>query len=308
MDCGRRFPGWARHALSRALGNTACDSIDLGHRRVSSPDPCAIRLPIFAPSGWGVADSYSFHGCSQPAREDGERYSGLTVDDFPPPKPRATPTTAPAATPTITRILAVSLCDRQRRRSSRGCRFRRGGRFRSRSHFRARTARWNGVTRRRGRRCCGCIARRSARRRGSSVYFAERHLVNVRHRHHFRSPRRRRCVERASCNLHRRAHQIIEVGPLEFVRYVRRHVGQQKMPITSGMVLAENAMQCQLHARRRRVLRSSRGGWILLRRRWVCGSACWTEKLNAFPGSKRATRSPAGLRTSAGPPCAVTLR
>ena len=37
-------------------------------------------------------------------------YSGLTVDDLPPPKPRATPTTAPAAIPTMTRILAVSLC------------------------------------------------------------------------------------------------------------------------------------------------------------------------------------------------------
>src|ERR1700729_1240734 len=37
-------------------------------------------------------------------------YSGLTVDDFPPPRPRATPTTAPAARPTMTMILVVSLC------------------------------------------------------------------------------------------------------------------------------------------------------------------------------------------------------
>ena len=37
-------------------------------------------------------------------------YSGLTVDDLPPPKPRATPTAAPAAMATMIRIFAVSLC------------------------------------------------------------------------------------------------------------------------------------------------------------------------------------------------------
>jgi hypothetical protein len=36
-------------------------------------------------------------------------YSGLTVDDLPPPKPRATPTTAPAASATITMIFVLSL-------------------------------------------------------------------------------------------------------------------------------------------------------------------------------------------------------
>ena len=46
-----------------------------------------------------------------PSRE-GRRtsYSGLTVDDLPPPKPRATPTAAPAAIATMITIFAVSLC------------------------------------------------------------------------------------------------------------------------------------------------------------------------------------------------------
>ena len=47
---------------------------------------------------------------TNPGANPDENYSGLTVDDLPPPKPKATPTTAPAARATMTRIFVVSLC------------------------------------------------------------------------------------------------------------------------------------------------------------------------------------------------------
>ena len=85
-------------------------------------------------------------------------YSGLTVDDLPPPRPKATPTTAPAAMPTMTRIFAVSLCT-GRGAEERGCWLRRGGSFWIGADLRPRTIGRNGVAGRCWRTCRGSACR-----------------------------------------------------------------------------------------------------------------------------------------------------
>ena len=114
------------------------------------------------------------------------------------------------------------------------------------------------------------------------------------------APCRGRCIVSATRDLDGRTHQIIEPWPLEFVGNVRRHIGQQKVPITPRVVLTKNAMQCELRACWGWGLPPSRGGWILLR--WGWGGVLLRDlyrKAECLPGSNRATRSPAGLRTSA---------
>ncbi len=89
--------------------------------------------------------------------------------------------------------------------------------------------------------------------------------MNVRNRHHFGSPLCGRCVVSAARDLDGRTHQIIKPWPLEFVGYVRRHIGEQEVPISPWVVLAKNAMQCELRACWGWGLPPSRRGWILLR-------------------------------------------
>ena len=67
----------------------------------------AFDYPFSRPAVGRVADSDSFYGSGYSTKL---LYAGLTVDDLPPPKPRATPTAAPAAMATMMRIFAVSLC------------------------------------------------------------------------------------------------------------------------------------------------------------------------------------------------------
>ena len=137
--------------------------------------------------------------------------------------------------------------------------------------------------------------------------------MNIGDRHHLGSTLRGRCIESAARNLYRRPNQIVEPWPLQFVSNVRRYIGQQKMPITPRMVLTENAMQRQLHPAGGRLqvgLAPKLEG--VNSAAMACGDEfcgeTWIAKLRALPGSRRATRAPAGLRTSAAPPCAATLR
>ena len=50
-------------------------------------------------------------------------------------------------------------------------------------------------------------------------------------------------IENTTYDLYLRTDQIIEPWSLQFVGNLRRYVGQQIMPVTPGMVLANNAMQ-----------------------------------------------------------------
>ena len=75
------------------------------------------------------------------------------------------------------------------------------------------------------------------------VYFAQRHLVNIRDRHHLRGSRRSDSIESCTRDLYGCANQIVQACPLEFVGDVCHYVGQEIVPITTWMVLAENAVQ-----------------------------------------------------------------
>ena len=61
--------------------------------------------------------------------------------------------------------------------------------------------------------------------------------------YHPGGPLRRRLIENTTYDLYLCTDQIIEPWSLEFVGNLRRYVGQQIMPVTPGMVLANNAMQ-----------------------------------------------------------------
>ena len=63
--CSGLRKGACRSGLPCSLslfGHQAGDSVDLGNRRDRCPDPCGVRLPIFAPGRWGMAYSDSFYG------------------------------------------------------------------------------------------------------------------------------------------------------------------------------------------------------------------------------------------------------
>ena len=127
----------------------------------------------------------------------------------------------------------------------------RGGSARIRSRWRFRTGRdlwrwstwrsrgvtgWRGNTRW-GRSCrwgCG---------RSSSRQLGQWHLVDVGDGYHTGGPRRRRLIENTTYNLYLRTDHLIKPWSLEFVGNLRRYVGQKIMPVTPGMVLANNAMQ-----------------------------------------------------------------
>src|ERR1700684_2776522 len=129
----------------------------------------------------------------------------------------------------------------------------RGGSARIRSRSRGRfwigrdfwrwsTWRSRGVTGWRGNACwgrgcwwgCG---------RSSSRQLGQWHLVDVGDRYHAGGPLRRRLIENTAYDLYLRTDQLIEPWSLQFVSNLRRYVGQQIMPVTPGMVLANNAMQ-----------------------------------------------------------------
>ena len=118
----------------------------------------------------------------------------------------------------------------------RGISFRIGANFWSRSIGRSRF----------GGRSWGA-GRRRIYRRSISAYLAHRHLVNIGDRYHLRSPLCGRCIESGTRDLNGCAYKIIQPGPLELVSNVRGYVGQQIVPVTARMVLAENAMQRQLY-------------------------------------------------------------
>jgi hypothetical protein len=67
--------------------------------------------------------------------------------------------------------------------------------------------------------------------------------VDVGDGYHTGGPPRRRLIENTAYDLYLRTDQFVEPWSLEFVGNLRRYVGQKIMPVTPGVVLANNAMQ-----------------------------------------------------------------